>query len=213
MMYSMAESDFFPQISHSNSEIDNMEDDSLFFQKVKEGDEASFEMLFKKYYVRLTHFAYTYVKDQAEAEELVQNTFVRIWEKRENIHLKVSFKSYLYQAVRNGGLNHVRNVKNKKSHLTVISSRDHDLPNAENDLNVNDIKYQLYQALENLPPRCKRIFQMSRLEGMKHSEIAKYLDLKTKTIENQIGIALKYLRIELSEYLHILILLSLTIIS
>jgi len=213
MTYSVAKSENFPQITYSNNVIERMENDSLLFQKVQEGDEASFEFLFKKYYVRLTHFAYTYVKDKDEAEELVQKAYVKIWENRDSIQQIVSFKSYIYQVVRNSGLNHVRNAKNQNNHLTIINTRQYDLPSVENELNIKDIKFHLFQALENLPPKCKRIFQMSRLEGLKHNEIAKSLNLKTKTIENQIGIALKHLRVELSEYLHFLILIILSIIS
>lgn len=213
MKHSVAKSENIHQITLSKSVIDRMENDFLLFQKVKAGDEASFEFLFKKYYARLTHFAYTYVKDSEIAEELVQNAYVKIWENRNKLGEISSFKSYIYQMVRNSGLNHVRNSKNQNHHLTVLNSPKFVTSTAENELNIKDIKFHLFRALEALPPKCKRIFQMSRLEGMKHGEIAQHLNLKTKTIENQIGIALKHLRVELSEYLQCCILLILSIIS
>jgi RNA polymerase sigma-70 factor (ECF subfamily) len=184
----------------------NMDEEALIFAKVKEGDEAAFESLFRKYYARLCRFAFKYVEDMSEAEELVQDTFVKIWEKRESIEINTSFKSYLYQAVTNKGLNAIRNDQRKQRNLKIVSSNRNEPPKAIDNLVTNEISDKLFLALNSLPPKCRKIFQLSRLEGLNHKEIAQQLDIKIKTVENQIGIALKHLKKQLSEHLLFLVL-------
>jgi RNA polymerase sigma-70 factor (ECF subfamily) len=186
-----------------------MDKDSDVFQKVQSGDQKAFEMLFRKYYVQLCHYAFKYVHNQADAEELVQDAFVYFWENRENISLSHSVHSYLYQSVKNKGLNKIRNEKRRRGHLEVIRNESTDVIEQESTFYAEELKEKLYAALEKLPDRCKLIFQMSRIEGLKHKEIADKLAIKSKTVENQIGIALKQLKKYLSDYKIISILLAL----
>lgn len=188
-----------------------MDDDALLFDRIKSGDERAFEIVFKKYYVRLSHFVFQYVENMPDAEELVQESFLNIWEKRQSLDINTSFRSYLYAAVKNRALNLIRNTNRRKGHLSVISSFRNNEADALSELSVNEINDQLFMAVEKLPPKCRKIFQMSRIEGLKHKEIAAQMDVKVKTVENQIGIALKYLRGHLSEFLKIIAVLASTI--
>lgn len=196
-----------PKIVSSKSMMIMMGEDEIRFKNVQLGDENAFEILFKTYYARLCYYANSLTEDINEAEEIVQNMFLQIWEKRENINLEASFKSYIYKAVKNRCLNYLRNKKLKSGHLSVIKMDEGDSFDANDALHLEEIHDKLYEVLEELPPKCKQIFQMSRMEGLKHQEIANQLDLKVKTVENQIGIALKYLRSNLTEYLHSLVFL------
>ena len=193
------------KIASGNSSTLLMNEDATIYEQIRLGDEQAFETLFKKYYTRLCHFVFQYVNNLPDAEEIAQETYLQIWDKREELEINTSIKSYIYASAKNKALNHVRNSNRRKGHLSVISShRSQDVEEA-NELSVNEIKDQLFVALENLPPKCRKIFQMSRLEGLKHKEIAEQLGIKIKTVENQIGIALRHLKEKLSDYLHIIV--------
>jgi len=186
-------------------------DDALIFDKIKLSDEFAFETIFKKYYLRLCHYVFQYVENMPDAEEIVQETFLNIWDKRQTLDINISFKSYLYASAKNRALNQLRNASRRKGHLSVISSYKSHEVDALSDLSANEINDQLFLALEQLPPKCKRIFQMSRIEGLKHKEIAAKMDIKIKTVENQIGIALKFLKGNLSEFLKLVAVIASTI--
>jgi RNA polymerase sigma-70 factor (family 1) len=194
-----------PKIALAKSVMYSMGEDEIQFLKVKDSDAVAYEALFRNYYSRLCHFASSIVDDMYEAEEIVQGIFLTIWEKRIDLVITSSFKSYIYQAVKNKCLNFIRNKKTQKGHLSIIGRNEEETANATDQLDKEELSEKLYLALENLPPKCKLIFQLSRFEGLKHQEIADKLDLKTKTVENQIGIALKFLRNQLSDYLHLII--------
>jgi len=189
----------------------NMDDDALIFDKIKLGSEAAFESIFRKYYLRLCHYVFKYVENMPDAEEIVQETYLNIWDKRLTLEISTSFRSYLYASAKNRALNSIRNASRRKGHLSVISTYKNHSEDALSDLSVNEINDQLFLALENLPPKCKRIFEMSRMEGLKHKEIAQKMEIKIKTVENQIGIALRYLKENLSDYLKIIAVLLSTI--
>lgn len=202
-------SEKIPKIALVKTVMVKMGTDEVLFGKVRQDDGAAFETLFRTYYATLSHFACAYLHDLDEAEEIVQDIFVKIWEKRHQLAIETSFKAYLYQSVKNKCLNHIRNKKTQSSHLTIIDSKDYEAPTAFGDLSTEELNDKLYEALEQLPPKCRQIFQLSRLDGLRHKEIADKLDLKVKTIENQIGIALKMLKHHLADYLHTIVLLLL----
>jgi RNA polymerase sigma-70 factor (family 1) len=195
------------KIASITSIVVNMDDDFSVFQKVKLGDEIAFELLFKKYYLSLCHYVFKYVENMTDAEELVQEALLGIWDKRESILITTSFKSYIYQSVKNGALNTIRKNQRRSNHLKILNPKTIESPQAIDNIHVEEINEKLFEVLESLPPKCRTIFQMSRMEGLKHKEIAIKMELKTKTIENQIGIALKILKEQLSDFLHIILLL------
>jgi RNA polymerase sigma-70 factor (family 1) len=200
-------SEKIPKIAFAKTVMVKMGNDEVLFNKVQKDDNAAFESLFKTYYSTLSHYACSYLHDLDEAEEVVQDIFVKIWEKRQDLKIETSFKAYLYQAVKNKCLNYIRNKKTQNNHLTIIDMKDYEAPAAFEDLQADELSDKLYLALEELPPKCKQIFKMSRLDGLRHKDIADKLDLKVKTIENQIGIALKFLKNQLSDYLHTMVFL------
>ena len=165
-------------------------------------NELVFEGLFRDYYERLCNYANTMVNDIAEAEELVQNMFVTVWEKRESIEIHTSVKSYLYRAVHNHCLNRIKHEKVRQSYgedyrYLVTDGFD----NATQELIGKELELQINRAIEALPPQCRQVFRMSRFENLTYAEIAEQLDLSVKTIENHIMKALKILRTELKDYL------------
>ncbi|MEQ8423714.1 MAG: RNA polymerase sigma-70 factor [Cyclobacteriaceae bacterium] len=178
------------------------------FKALKEGDETAFEMIFKVHYESLCNYAYSFLLDRDEAEEVVQATFLNVWEKRENITIETSVKSYLYRAVRNSCLNAIKHTKIKKRHAEEsMATSEKSYESSSQSLISSELDQRIGDALMVLPEQCRLIFKMSRFEELKYSEIADQLNISIKTVENQIGKALKIMREQLKEYLPILIIL------
>lgn len=165
-------------------------------------------MMFKTYYQSLCRYANTFTGNPEEAEEVVQATFIGIWEKRQAIDITTSVKAYLYRAVRNACLNEIKHQKVKQLYA------DHELKAGENYAEATDqstlrdeLEEKIKAALLVLPEQCRIIFQLSRFEELKYQEIADQLNLSIKTVENQMGKALKIMREQLRDYLPLIALL------
>ena len=168
-----------------------------------------FEQLFKAHYKALHAYATTILKDIDIAEEVVQNLFLKFWEKRELLSMPTSIKAYLYKCVYNDSLNYLKheNVKLKHQNFT-LHTMDTSSEPASAKAELTELETKLRAALNELPEQCRTIFQLSRFEELKYKEIAEQLGLSIKTVENQMGKALKILRIKLVDFL-ILVLLGL----
>lgn len=155
-------------------------------------DMEKFRLLFEDHYRPLTVFAMKYVNGEDDAKEIVQQVFVRLWETRKTLVIEKCAKAFLYQSVKNACINYARS-KHQQTHFT----NDFSTLMLENDVLERMIATeqleQVYQAIEELPDRCQVIFKLSRLKQLRHSEIAKKLNISVKTVENQIGHALKKL--------------------
>ena len=187
--------------------MDLSEDNGLYI-KLREGNEHAFKTLFEKYYSALCHFACQLLKDNVLAEESVQELFVRLWEKRELLNIETSVKHYLFQSVRNQCLNLIQHQKIRKQYAgRMIESANRELDTEQYFMEVDLIK-RIEKSIGSLPPKRKEIFILSREQGLKYKEIAEKLNISIKTVEAQMGMALKYLRDDLKEYNdHILTLL------
>ncbi|RIW17456.1 RNA polymerase sigma-70 factor [Algoriphagus lacus] len=172
------------------------------FLEIKSGQVPAFEMLFKTYYQSLCRYATTYLKDPDEAEEIVQAAFIGIWEKRASISIETSIKSYLYRTVRNSCLNELKHEQVKQKYLSskLTEEEKTTFPADQEAIHV-ELEEKIRQAIGRLPEQCRLIFTMSRFEELKYQEIADQLNLSVKTVENQMGKALKLMRIHLKEYL------------
>ncbi|QGK77271.1 RNA polymerase sigma-70 factor [Flavobacterium sp. SLB02] len=169
---------------------------------MKNGNEAAFEKVFKMYFRNLHTFAYTFMKDDVIAEEIVQNVFFKIWEKRDQLQIDDSLKAYLYRAVHNESLNHLKHLKIKNSfQLQYSANMESSNQDASNQMIASELENDIYKAINELPQQCRTIFQMSRFEQLKYQQIADQLNISVKTVENQMGKALKVLRSKLVEYL------------
>lgn len=170
-------------------------------------DENAFEQVFKMYYKNLHAYVCTILKEETYAEEIVQQVFFKLWERAENISITGPVAAYLYRAVHNESLNHLKHQKVKNAHqLHVAYSMKDAAEAAPKTLQAKELERRIQLALNELPEQCRTIFQMSRFEEMKYREIAEQLRISVKTVENQIGKALKILREQLVEYLPLLFL-------
>ena len=170
--------------------------------------EKEFEQLFKEHFKSLYAYAFTILKNEAIAEETVQNVFYKIWEKKVPENIQTSLKAYLYKAVYHESLNYLKHQKIKARYQVHVmhQSNNHNDQGASRKILVKELEEKLRQAMNALPQQCRTIFQLSRFEGLKYQEIADQLGISIKTVENQMGKALKQLRVKLIDYLPIFIL-------
>ncbi len=176
-----------------------------YLQALKKGNKSLFEDLYREYYVPLCYFCIKYVDSLEDAEEIVQDVFVRLWEKREEIEINTSLKSYLHKSVANSALNFIKKQKlsnkfKKDKELDSGVSFDDGLKNMEDE----ELQKVLKAAILELPEKRREIFELSRFEDMKYNKIAEHLSISVKTVENQMSKALKYLRIVLKDYTPVL---------
>lgn len=177
-------------------EINDLE----LFNKIKANDLKSFDALFLKYYQPLCRFSCSMVNDKDAAEDIVQELLVYIWNNRAEITINIAVRPFLYTSVKNRSLNYIKSKNSRRNyeaaHYDLVFEESTDEIEAE----TNETLYLIEQGINNLPEKCREIFLLSRKENLKYNEIAEKLNLSAKTVENQMGIALKKMRDYLSPY-------------
>lgn len=170
-------------------------------EQIRCGVHSSFESLFRTYYPRLCRFALRLTGSRMTAEEAVQEVFVRIWKNRASWNPTGSVRAYLYAAVKNQALTSRKQgpaVEVDEQELEKVLS---ELPGPEEELHHKEMQAAVEEAIELLPPRCRLVFLMHRVEGLTYEEIAEILAISLKTVETQMGRALKILRRLLAHHL------------
>ena len=159
------------------------------------------ERLFHEFQPMLTGFAYKYVKSSEDAQGIVQEVFVSVWKNRGHLELNSKLKSYLFTATKNKSLNFLD--KRKIYTVSIDAAKEEDRPEiqiedgsniASDDMELAELQAVIMEEVQKLPPKCRQIFILSRQEQLSYKEIAAQLGVSTKTVENQIGIALKRVR-------------------
>ena len=170
-------------------------------------DESTFEQVFKTHFKSLHAYAFTILKDSDEAEEVVQQVFFKLWERSETLSIDGPVAAYLYRAVHNESLNLLKHEKVKKNHrLHVAYNMKNETDQASKKVTSGELEKKLHAALNELPEQCRTIFQLSRFNELKYREIADQLGISIKTVENQMGKALKLLRVKLVDFLPFILL-------
>lgn len=162
-------------------------------------DKAKFKLIFEEYHNALCNFAFGFMNDRSKAEDVVQDVFVKFWMKRHEIDESKNIKSFLFFSTRNRAIEIIR--RNTLDN-TMKASKIRDVGDtAENDKEADKfmLKDKLFASIRQLPPKCQEVFKMSKLNGLTYAEIATELDISVKTVENQIGKALKILRLKLKD--------------
>lgn len=167
------------------------------------GDEQAFELLFHKYFTRLCAFSNKFLNNPAEAQEVAQDVFIRIWEERKLIDPDKTLTGLMFKIAQNKCLNKIRRSKLFTEYAAIykyvyVENREF---SSEKSLLGSELESNIEEAIEKLPPRCKKVFEMSRIDGLKYKEIAVVLNISIKTVEVQISKALQHIRKELHDYL------------
>ncbi len=177
-----------------------------YWQLISKGDKKAFEEIFRLYYQVLCNYAGSLLKDNDEAEEVVQNIFYNIWNKRETLEINTSIKSYLYRAVHNDSLNKIKHTK-----VRTMYAEDYkknavgSFEDASVTMQAKELRTQINEALDSLPEQCGVVFKLSRFENLKYAEIADQLNISVKTVEAHMGKALKIMREKLKDHLPIVL--------
>lgn len=176
------------------------------WKKIQLKDIETFERYYKEHFKQFFLMARKYVKDPAQAEEIINDVFLKLWEDGDTITIESSLKSYIYKAVINRSINVFNKNKKEALHQTdmaIFPDEGYELRQIEE----NELKIRLYAAIDQLPDQCKKVFEMSRFDELKQQEIADKLGISIKTVKNHITIALKQIHSSVEKYLVLLVIL------
>ncbi len=186
--------------------INGIEEETLI-QRFIDGDRTAFELLFRYYYAGLVIFASRIILDSDEAEEIVQDFFVRMWTRRREIKNSASLKNYLFTCIKNHSLNHLKKEKVDRKVREKLKEMIETDRLYQPDLFVeSEMQSRIKAALNKLTPRTKEVFTLSRFKDLSNDQIAEQLNLSKRTVETHISNALKILRNELKDYRFLLFL-------
>ena len=172
----------------------------FILSELQKGNERAFDAIFKQYYKPLCQFSYSFIRDQNTAENLVQEVFAKLWEKRGNIIHIDNLLSYLMGMVRNQSIDFLRKEKNSSKIYNNLRPEKSE-NTTEDQISKNEFEEKLLKSITNLPERCRTAIEMSRFDGFSNKEIAQKMDISVKGVEALIGRSLKLLRSELQEFL------------
>lgn len=158
---------------------------------------SDFERIFKELYPVAVVYARKFVYDLDASQDIAQQVFIKIYEKRDSLEINTSIKSYVFQAVRNSSINYLKQKQTQQKHASFIKERL-DVSNNTDTLVASEFEQQVFGLINQLPDRCQQVFKMNRFEGKKNKEIAQDLNISIRTVETQISKALKFLRQNIS---------------
>lgn len=184
------------------------EDERQLFEKLRNSDEAAFRIIYNNYSSKLYYFVFEFIPLKDIAENIVQDTFVTLWNRRKDLKDDTNLASYLFTGAKNNALYRLRDKKYRQK----LFSNAMDV----SELNLNtdalttvdtsafafqEIEQIIQETLSNLPPQCRKVFELSRLQEMKNKEIAEELNISVRTVEAHISKGLKAFKIALKDYL------------
>ena len=169
--------------------------------RLRDGDASAFDAVFRAWYAPLVRMVEGMLHERAVAEEIAQDVMLELWRRREALAVDGSPQAYLFQAARNRALNHVRHLR-VEERGEVHAARELTMPApADRGLVEDEIDAAIRSAVDTLPPRCREVFELSRLHGLKYAEIAQTLGVSVKAVEAQMGKALRVMRERLAPWL------------
>jgi len=174
--------------------------------RIKEGDELVFELLYRTYFEKMCLFASKFLHDTEQAVEIVHDVFLNIWNNRDKLDLENLYQSYLFTSTRNKCFSFLEKQKtqNKFKEVVLAAYKDDGEIDASDSLVAKEMEAIIARAINDLPPKCREVFLLSRYENKKNAEIAAELGITIKAVEANITRALKELREELQEYLTVI---------
>ncbi len=174
--------------------------------RISEDDEAAFNTLFQLYHKRIYSFAFKLLNSTVEAEEVVQNVFLALWNQRKNLNISVSITSYLFGIARHQAYDFIRQKINHESYAEYFLEQNDDYAFVTEDVVVyNELENKIRHYIGMLPDRRREIFLLSRMEKMSYKDIAEKLSISENTVDTQIRHALNFLRRQLVDYFILLL--------
>ncbi len=179
-------------------------EDLLLWSRVQGDDPKAFEVLFRKYFYTLCLLSRRYTRDMTTSREVVQDLFIHLWENRNNIKITSSIRSYLATATR---FNSIRRIKANQKVLIFTDVLPDNGQELTDHLEYAELQAAIVRAIDGLPEQCRKVFELSRFELLKHSEIASRLEISVKTVEAHIGKALKQLQQDIGSIYNLMVFL------
>jgi len=176
-------------------------DDIFLLRKLKAGDESIFKYIFETYFTPLCRFIFLYIKDKDIVEDIVLDMYAHLWEKREQLDIRISIKAYLFQSVKNRAFNYIRDNERM---FTTPDMLLFDQSEENYTVELNELEVLIQEAIQALPEKCREVFRRSRVDYQSNKEIAEAMNISTKTVESQITKALKHIREYLGSSYHYL---------
>jgi len=166
------------------------------------GDEKAFEKLYVKYKEKLNYYCFSILSDPDASEDVVQDTFIKVWETRESIHSQMSFSSYLFTIAHNKAITYIRRLHTEKTIIAQWLTEEYSKPDESTMTGIISGEYELFfeKAIEKLSPKRKLVFQLSREEGLSHKEIAEQLGISVYTVQEHISETLGYFKFNLLKH-------------
>jgi RNA polymerase sigma-70 factor (ECF subfamily) len=177
------------------------------------GDKKAFEEIYNEFFGVHYHLCLQYLHDEKAAEEIVQDTFLKLWEIKETLNAQINIRSFLYTITKNNCLNYLRNQKISMKHIENMKYLEMQfnyeaLEKLGNYIQFEELRNKIEEALASLPEEVGETFRLSRFEELSYKEIAEKQNISIKTVEARISKALRILRIELKEFLPLICLIS-----
>ena len=176
-------------------------DERALLQKIQAGDEGAYDSAFRTWYPVLVRVSSALLHDADAAEEVAQEVMLELWRRRHVLDAGTTLGAYLLRSVRNRSLNHLRHLRVRRQTESDVEALYNAPTGADQPIVAKELSEAANQALAELPPRCREIFELSRVHGLKYSEIAETLDISQKTVEAQMGKALRIMRERLAQWL------------
>ena len=174
--------------------------DNQIFEAIKGDDNGAYEMVFREYYRPMTAYAFRFLNDLSESESIVQEVFLRLWQKRREIMITSSLQHYLFRSVKNQCINQIEHNKIKTGYQVMVINNEEDRSEYSEFFLEFGLKKRIEAAIAALPEKRQEIFRLAREDGLKYREIADRLEISVKTVETQMTLALKQLRESLKEF-------------
>lgn len=176
-------------------------DDIELLQKLKNDSRKAYEIIYKLYYNDICTFLLSFTNDTQVAEDIAQNIMLMLWEKRVKINLKSSLKKYLLKSAYNSFINHYRsNKKNREQLETLKFEVLHKVVLEEDDFKRRELIFsKLDKAIGELPPKCKQVFILGKIQGYKYKEISEKLNISIKTVENHMSKSFKLIKVKMKD--------------
>jgi RNA polymerase sigma-70 factor (ECF subfamily) len=156
--------------------------------------DLTFEQVFKEYFNPLVNFVNSHINNWEDSREIVQNTFMKIWEVKDRLDIDSSLKAYLYQATRNGMIDFIRSSKRNRSMVDDLKNTTSEYEDEPQALNSMLIKQEILRAMDTLKPKNREIFRLNKIEGLTHKEIAAHLEISVRSVEDNVKRATESVR-------------------
>ena len=170
-------------------------------KQMQAGDRSALQEVFRSQYKSVCQVMYRYLKDAHLVEDLAQDLFIKLWDKRESINIESAPEAYIRRMAANEALMYLRKANRMPSDEFSAEHEKSSAPGGESIFLNAELGGKIQEAIQCLPPKCQLVFKLSRFEELSYREIAEKLDISIKTVENQMGKALKILRAQLGQYI------------